>query len=249
MVSMGVSIALLGLASVIMIDVSKVDLGDGVVGGDLLDRALGEYLAEVQHRHRWAIWRTKAMSCSTASTVTPRRSAREPSRPSRRSRRETCRQSVRPAGAGAASGRSPCAISSHCFCPWLRLAACMSAEAVSRRKSSRRAISSSSDAAFQMVLERDGQVLPDAQLREDAGHLDLDADALADALRRLEVGDVLPGIRICPVVGECARGTGGKRAFTGAVRPDQAVESPPPQARSSRRWCPETAEALVEVVV
>src|SRR3954451_13153002 len=41
----------LARASVIMIDVSKVDLGDGVVGGDLLHRALGKDLAEMEHRH------------------------------------------------------------------------------------------------------------------------------------------------------------------------------------------------------
>src|SRR3546814_18445470 len=46
-------------------------------------------------------------------------------------------------------------------------------------------------AAAQMVLERDLQILPDRQRLEDSGHLELDADTLADALEALPPRDLV----------------------------------------------------------
>ena len=75
-------------------------------------------------------------------------------------------------------------ISSHCFWPWLSLPAGFAASAVRLRKSSSRSISPS-QTRLEMVLQRDLEVLRDAQSLEDAWHLDFDADAPPDALVRL----------------------------------------------------------------
>ena len=76
-----------------------------------------------------------------------------------------------------------------------------------------------------MVLERDLQILAHAERGEDAGHLELDAHAAADALERLERGDVLAGEEDLParwlVLAEDQAEEG---ALAGAIGADEAVD-------------------------
>ena len=168
------------------------------------------------------------MSCSTARTVMPSRvQRRAASRRSRRSPRATCRRSAR--RAAAALGSTPIAmpISSHCFWPCDR-AAGRPARPPGRGRRSRGAGRSSRRSRWpcRWCWKRDLEVLPHRQRREDARHLELDADAAADALGTA-CRPVMssPGRGSRPLSGGCSpRISRKKRALAGAVRPDQAVD-------------------------
>ena len=168
-------------------------------------------------------------------------SAPAPSRRSLGFRPATCRRSARPAAAARACRLIAMPISSHCFWPWLRSPASCPAASVQIEK--RRAAARSRPAgrpAFEMVLQRDLEILPALQRREDARHLELDADAAPDPLVRLRAR-----VMSSPAVESPARWSARIRPGSGGTacscrrRSDRSGNgSRPARARNRRRPSP-----------
>src|SRR3981189_1383144 len=79
-------------------------------------------------------------------------------------------------------------------------------------------------AAFEVVLKRDFEVLARAQGLEDAGHLKLDAHAASNPFERLQRGYVSPGVEDASAGRRVlAEDQAEQGALAGAVRPDQAM--------------------------
>src|SRR5258706_3682874 len=79
-------------------------------------------------------------------------------------------------------------------------------------------------AAFEMVLKRDFEVVACAQRLEDPRHLELDADAAPDALERLQRGNVSSSVEDASAGRRMlAQDQAEQRALAGAVWSDQAM--------------------------
>ncbi len=172
----------------------QIDGGDALVGDDLLDRALREHLAEMQHGHALRDLahesscraRSRARSCRPRSAAAP-------------SRRSACVSSGDMPAVGSSSSSSrgfrliAMPISSHCFWPWLRLpAVCIWSASQVEERQQPVDLARELHAAV-LPLQGDFEILTDRQSLEHTGHLELDRQAAMNARERFQRGDVLAG--------------------------------------------------------